>query len=271
MRAVALEAADYMIAGTPKEPKHHYIPCFYLQQWANKQSRLIEYSRQGKHNFVRARPTSPKGTGYVRGLNLIPGAPPEVAAFVEVKFMRAVDDWAARALVAFLDSNKEPSLKERVGWSRFLYSLILRTPEYIERIRQKSLEYKIQTSPQELLPTLINSHTVIDHLTRMAWHVADFKNSNLHLLTSDRPLIMTNGLSSDDAHLVMPISPTRLFIAVQRHSMFESLKALDTKLVETSNTIVAQQAIRYVYGIDDSQVFFIAGHLGKKRRSTPLD
>src|SRR5690242_4303724 len=70
-----------------KLPKHHYIPVFYLQQWADNRGRLVEYSRQGRHNFVKARPTSPKGTGYVRGLNLIPGATPDIAHFVEKQFL----------------------------------------------------------------------------------------------------------------------------------------------------------------------------------------
>jgi hypothetical protein len=98
-----------------KEPKHHYLPRFYLEQWTDARKRLIEYSLQGPENFVKTRPTSPKGTGYVRGLNTIPGAPPENAEFVEKEFMQLVDDWAARALVALLDAKKEPSLKGRVG------------------------------------------------------------------------------------------------------------------------------------------------------------
>jgi carboxyl-terminal processing protease len=46
-----------------KEPKHHYIPCFDLQQWADADSRLIEYSRQGPALSVKTRPT---GNGALR-------------------------------------------------------------------------------------------------------------------------------------------------------------------------------------------------------------
>jgi hypothetical protein len=156
------------MAKEAKDPKHHYIPVFYLQQWADDRGRMIEYSRQGKHKFVKARPTSPTGTGYVRGLNLVPGVPPDKAEFVEKEFMRLVDEWAARALFAFLSPDREPSIQERVGWARFIYSLILRTPEHIELIRRKSAELKISSPPQALLPRLINSTTAIENISRMA-------------------------------------------------------------------------------------------------------
>lgn len=253
-----------------KEPKHHYIPVFYLKQWADDRGRLIEFSRQGKHGFVAPRHTAPRGTGYVRGLNLIPGEPPESGEFVEREFLRLVDDWAARALVAFLSPTAEPSLKERVGWARFVYSLIIRSPEHIELIRTKSAEFKIESPPQMLLPTLINRVDIINHITKMAWHVADFSGSNVRLLTSDRPLVMTNGLIHDNSHLALPISPTRIFLAVQRQTTFESLKALDNQLLTISNTRVCEQAIKYVYGTDASQLYFIAGHLGKKVPATPF-
>jgi hypothetical protein len=254
-----------------KHPKHHYIPVFYLQQWADTCGRLIEYSRQGPHNFVKARPTSPTGTGYARGLNLVPGASPDVVEFVEKEFMRLVDEWAARALVAFLSPDKEPSIRERIGWARFIYSLILRTPEHIELIRKKSAEFNIASPPQALLPRLINSTTAIQNISKMAWHVADFSTSASRFLTSDRPLIMTNGLAQDDSHLALPISPTRIFLEVQKHTMLESLKTLDAQLVSIANTRIAEQAIKYVYGTDASQLYFIAKHLGKRIRATPLD
>jgi hypothetical protein len=82
---------------------------------------------------------------------------------------------------------------------------------------------------------------------------------------------MTNGLAQNDSHLALPISPTRIFLAVQRHSMLEHLKTLGDQVVSIANTRIAGQAIKYVYGTDASQLYFIAQNLGKKIRSTPLD
>ena len=79
---------------------------------------------------------------------------------------------------------------------------------------------------------------------------------------------MTNGLSQDDAHIVLPISPTRLFIALRNPKLLETFKKLD--LIQITNTKVCEQAIKYVYGVDDTSLYFVAGHLGKKLPSTPL-
>jgi hypothetical protein len=254
-----------------KEPKHHYIPVFYLKRWAANDGRLVEYSRQGKHNFVTVRWTSPTGTAYVRGLNIVPGGSAAASEFVEKKFMQLVDDWAARALAAFLANRNEPTDREKIGWARFLYSLIVRTPEHIERIRAKSPDYKITSPPQVFLPTLINSKRVIAHIAGMKWYAANFAGSGQHFLTSDRPIIMSNGLSSNDAHIALPISPTSIFIAVARVETFEEIKSRGADIVRLTNTRVAEQAIKYVYGVDDSQVYFLATRLGKKLPSTPLD
>jgi hypothetical protein len=97
-----------------------------------------------------------------------------------------------------------------------------------------------------------------------------FSESATQLLTSDRPIIMTNGLFMGDAHIVLPISPTHLFIAVRRAETLEKFSSPD-ELIRIANTKVAEQAIKFVYGIDDSRLYFVAGHLGKKVRSTPLD
>jgi hypothetical protein len=47
--------------------KHHYIPVFYLQQWADAHGRLLKFSRP-YGPAVKHEPTSPRKTGYQRGL-----------------------------------------------------------------------------------------------------------------------------------------------------------------------------------------------------------
>jgi hypothetical protein len=76
---------------------------------------------------------------------------------------------------------------------------------------------------------------------------------------------MTKALDGPNAHLAMPISPTAIFFAVRSENMFKRIKAMDAdELVEKVNTGVALQAIKYVYGINDSQLRFVANRLGKK-------
>jgi Protein of unknown function (DUF4238) len=121
-----------------KEPKHHYIPCFYSQQWAVKDGVLIEYCR--RYKGVEARPTAPEGTGYVRGLYKLPDAPPGQEYIVETGLMSSIDNWAAKALEQMLVDGVAPGKLDRqrgLGWCQFLYSLIVRNPEHLQLINEK--------------------------------------------------------------------------------------------------------------------------------------
>ena len=82
----------------------------------------------------RARPTSPKGTRYVRGLYRLPNVPTDKAELVETIYMKVVDDAAARALKVILDDTAGTTRmtdRMKTDWARFLHCLILRSPEYV--------------------------------------------------------------------------------------------------------------------------------------------
>jgi hypothetical protein len=215
--------------------RHHYIPIFYLKQWAGNDKRLFEYSRP--YRVTKAKRKHPSATAYVDGLYTVPGVPLEHAQFVEKRFMQAVDDWAARALAIMLDPNSTSNdldLRMKVAWARFLYSLIVRNPEHIARIQQKADEPSPERSEnirdqypqlrgpndpptfdefkalqmanppkipaQQMLPTLINSRLVITEIIAMQWTTVDLKDTRYSMLTSDRPVIMTNGLNRPCSH-----------------------------------------------------------------------
>jgi hypothetical protein len=65
--------------------------------------------------------------------------------------MQAVDNWAAVLAIMLRENPYSDDLdaKMKVAWARFLYSLIIRTPEHIKRIQQKADE-----NPPELPETL---------------------------------------------------------------------------------------------------------------------
>jgi hypothetical protein len=44
----------------------------------------------------------------------------------------------------------------------------------------------------------------------------------------------------------------------------------DDKIIEVVNHKVSEQAIKYVYGMDDRQLRFVANRLGRMIPSTPL-
>ena len=296
-----------MPALTAKEPKHHYIPEFYLDRWVGENRQLIEFCR--RYEGVVARPTAPGGTGYVRGLYRLPDAAPSEAYVIETGLMSDIDTWASRALARMMTDGAAPGTMDRrmaLGWCQFLYSLIIRNPEHLGRIKEKlkSLdalavlenvrkdypklrrpedpetfdEYKaafslnpIEVPATRVLPVLLKSKRVMAVLASLQWRTATVNTAKYPLLTSDRPVIMSNGLSGPDAHIVLPISPRRLFIATKDEQTFQDIISGSMDLLaQTVNNQVAQQAYRFVYGADDKQLRFVANRLGKRVWSSPL-
>jgi uncharacterized protein DUF4238 len=291
----------------PKEPRHHYIPIFYLERWASNDGQLTEFCR--RYKGVEARPTHPRGTGYVRGLYRLPDAPSGEEYIIETDLMSDIDSWASRALDRMMTEGRDPGKLHRrmaLGWCQFLYSLIVRNPEHLARIKEKlqtldSLEvlesirsdypnlrrpedpekfdeYKaafklnpIDVPETRVLPVLLKSKRVISVLASFQWRTATVNSARYPLLTSDRPIIMSNGLGRPDAHIVLPISPRRLFIATKDEQTFQDIASTSVDvLARTVNNQVAQQAYTYVYGVDDKQLRFVANRLGKRVWSSPL-
>jgi hypothetical protein len=54
-----------------KEGRHHYIPIFYLKQWAGDDKRICEFGRP--YDRAKPRRVHPAGTGYMDGLNTVEG------------------------------------------------------------------------------------------------------------------------------------------------------------------------------------------------------
>jgi len=292
----------------PKEPKHHYIPEFYSRQWCGANDKLIEYCR--RHKGVEARPTAPGGTGYIRGLYRLPDAPPSEQYLVETKIMSAVDNWASRALEKLKAPSTEVGKlqpREGLGWLQFIYSLVVRNPEQLLLIKQrlKDLdpgevlealrdrypqirtpnypktfeEYKehvirnpIDVPAPHALPFLMKSKAVVNALGSLKWRTATLRLAKYPLLTSDRPIVMSNGFGHPDAFLMLPIGPRLLLIGTKQETTFQAVTSMDPKaLGEMMNDRVCQQAYKFVYGSDDRQLRFVAKRLGKRIWSSPLD
>lgn len=122
--------------------KHHYLPIFYLKQWANRDGKIIRYYRP--HNDVVPSPISPENTGYEEGLYGLEGIAPEDGKNrIEKKFMSPfVDDPAAKALKILIHSdNSKLTTEHRQAWTRFVMSLLVRTPIKIKQIIQMEKEF----------------------------------------------------------------------------------------------------------------------------------
>jgi hypothetical protein len=288
-----------------KDQKQHYIPEFYQKQWAGSDGRLCEYSI--RYKGVEGRMTHPAGSGYKPGVYTIPGVSPEIANYTENVFLSRVDTGASAALTNMLSPDPEPwNTDLKSEWIRFLMSLMHRTPErvaylksiveaeypkLIEEYRAKwpdvrrpsdpetFEEFQAKTAPNPsgrahalLLQKLIDSKLVGEHIGKMQWRVLTLSNAPHPFLTSDRPIIMTNGLTGPDAHFGLPISPQHVFLATTNEETFLKIQAIDpNQLLQNVNNKVASQAVKYVYGCDDSQIEFVAERIGMAIPSTPLE
>ncbi len=290
------------------EQKHHYIPEFFLKQWVGPDHRLVEFCRR-RFNRVVARSTFPGGTGYVRGLYSIPGAPPHVKDVLEDKFLSVADGIAAESLRIMLKENVVPTGLEKAGWTRFMMSLWYRTPEGIarsyemvrkyyeenqlEKLREVYTELKRPEDPAtpeeyvqrhaglmtgrtliEHLMDIIESERVREKIMGMQWHLGRIERMRYPLLTSDRPIVMTTGgIAYKDSHIVMPLSPRHIFIATNTDEEAAKIKALflSHKLAQRLNDRIVRQARKFVYSTNADQLRFIEKRLGEKLRCSPFE
>jgi hypothetical protein len=283
----------------PASQKHHYLPVFYLKRWAGRQGRLCEYSRP--RDVVRPRMTHPSGTGYERDLYTIEGLPPETSQVLERRFMKAVDQRASDTVERLLDGSNLSilTIDQRSAWSRFIMSLFQRTPEkiswiarivaqlYNERLSEVEADYEAFREPSdpptfvefkarihpnsremakaEVLQAITDLPNVGRAINEMLWGVATLYDLRPRFLTSDRPVVMTNGLGFPMSHIMMPISPRSLFIATHTSLKLTYLRQAlhQGTLLDHVNHTVAAQAQKFVYFCDDSQLTFVEARLGR--------
>jgi hypothetical protein len=301
-----VSAADLVIgAAAGKGDKHHYIPVFYTKEWAGPDRRVCEYSRPFRE--VKPRRVHPDGTGYIRGLYTVPrNDDPRLSEFIEREFLKVTDDGAARVL-QMLKRRKEIewTTDTRSAWSRFITSLLVRNPEYVRRLAAEVVgffdpsneevneRYRVIRRPEDpetyaehiartghpagrasaiAVQKIIDNRLLGEHLNKMRWTMIWFERPRRTLLTSDRPIIMTAGLVEPDHHLALPIGPRALFVAATTKQTERAIRSWDPRrLMEHVNDRVASQAVKYVWGADDSQLRFVENRLGKMLPSTPLD
>jgi Protein of unknown function (DUF4238) len=226
---------------------HHYIPAFYLRRWTDNDGDLYGFYRP--HKKLVGRPYRPERIGFETDLYAFPEAGLTGQSHLEDKFLRFLDQEASNALTLIETTLCEP-LGERVrsAWSRFLMSLIVRHPEGVQRLTgtarqfQREVEEEFRTNYDQhrlpsdpptfeeykrgmqsasvyeaqtaimLLQRLMDNPQLGRFLNGLAWKVVSL-TSAYTLLTSDRPLVMTNGLVKPTDHLALAIGPRKLFLA----------------------------------------------------------
>ncbi|MGD1017372.1 MAG: DUF4238 domain-containing protein [Roseiarcus sp.] len=249
---------------------------------------------------VKALRRHPSQTGFEVDLYALNSIAVEGRAYLEEKFFKLVDQEAADALTS-IETNTiaDLSSNNRSGWARFIISLIHRHPEKIEALRgyalAKALEaaheteagravrekYKNSEKADETvarlvhqaadinlansLAAIIDSENVGNHLIQMRWSVLTVTEPTLTFLTSDRPVVMSDGVNKPDSYIIVAIGPSKAFFACNSLEMERYVHRIPwEQIMQFANDIVVRQACNFVYGFDDSQLQFVESRLGKQ-------
>ena len=82
----------------------------------------------------------------------------------------------------------------------------------------------------------------------MHWTRHNLEHSKLHLLTSDRPIVMPFGLADQRAYIALPVSPSVLFVAAHdQHAFTRRFCRKHTEVVKKINKSVVCQARQFVW------------------------
>lgn len=279
--------------------RHHFVPIFYTRRWADQDGQVCEFSRP--YRDIKVRRVHPAGTGYLDRLYELRGFPRELAQQVETKFFSRIDSQAADALT-LMESHGNDAMwtpAKRKAWTTMIFAMLFRGPEAIRILKDNYLrdlyapdhimearysEIREHGEPDtfvdflksqgeahedkiffELITRLMEKPMAGHLIHKMAWHVIELPDSKFELLTSDQPVIMTRGLAHQHSHLAMPLGPRRLWLAANnQHVLSQLSRASSTQLAREVNTLVVEQAQRYVYAANDRQLAFVQRRFGAR-------
>jgi hypothetical protein len=286
---------------TPRD--HHFIPVFYLKKWTGSDGKLIQYSRPYPGKFA-IKKVSPRATGFQTDLYTFPNVPTEIAEYLEAKFLARSDHLASLVHKELLDGTAAPWTNEtRSAWARFVINFLIRHPHPFAEIRAVAYdswmrpdgltqsEYKKvkqATDPPmfedwlvaqgnhladririQLFQSAMDNEVAGAKFNNMSWHVLDLSRSRFRLLTSDWPLYRT--IYGEDKLFALPISPTTLFTAVTRASMFRRMQSdKPDNIVRQINAGAVSAARMYVFASDELQERFVRNRMSTRMSGPPF-
>jgi hypothetical protein len=282
---------------------HHFIPAFYLNQWAGQNGKLIEYAI--KNRKLVAKPIGPRGTGFESNLYSFPELPAADAQFIEAEFFRYADQTAALALDIHLGKSARPWTNELLSaWSRFIIAIHTRHPDAMPELRAAAAriwnagdeacqaEYERIRKPGDpptfdehialidpLIPVkarvnliirVFDNYIVGGQLNGMKWHTIDLSASSNKLLLSDRP-VQFHKLKDRNGFVSIPISPTKLFVAVNDAAALSHVRRTRPRdIVREVNLFTVSRARRFVWACDESAQQFVANRMSTNMEPSPL-
>ncbi|MBY5728511.1 DUF4238 domain-containing protein [Rhizobium leguminosarum] len=284
--------------------KSHYIPQFYLKPWEGADGKLEVFLRRSDGLIVSKR-LHRKATGYAVDLYKLPGVSPDDEHKMESAFMAPIDDEAVHARDLLLGEITPAGGRTRSAWARFVLSLMLRNPEEVaefkknyadlimtpqpefqakyaamrqegdpDRFEEWMVQYDathVERSAMFAITTFIEHPRVLHMFQNMHWMVIDTSSVKRRLMTSDRPVMLTQGMLQYAGHYALPISPTRLFLAATTVHFAQRFSRLPPgKIVREVNKMVIGQARKYVYAVDGTRLADVRREMGKLPAPTIL-
>jgi hypothetical protein len=250
---------------------------------------------------VKARRKHPAATGYDPDLYTEAALPEGPRTYLEDSFLKLVDQRAFDAL-QFILANRISAMSAefRSAWARFIMSMIQRSPNKIAELRERwkaehrkpnaelEQDYRARRKPTDpetlgefleqisaesvglgqvrVLQMVMDLPGVGTQIVRMKWGVLTIPDVPVKLLTSDRPVIKTNGIGKPEAYVSVPIGPRKLFVAANQQSTIEWMTGLPVSdLTRNINATVIGQAEKYVYGETDYLRNFVEIHMRRDR------
>jgi hypothetical protein len=282
--------------------KHHYLPVFYLSQWARADGKVIRYHRPV--GDVVAHPIAPRSTGFEPGLYGLDGYAEGQRNAIETAFMSAVVDspaaLALRVLISRDQARMTPAV--RIAWARFVMSLMVRHPTAIDQITrqgaeqlrplllQDPAEYEARRQPgdpdtllqwvekyspevllnfgKQNLPGIVSHAPTRDAILKMRWATVGLADATTDLLVSDRPAYRSHGVLDENCVIAVPLSPRFLFIATRSQATLDQLMAQGADaLANNLNALLVEQAEAHVYAAHEKHLPLVRQRLRKKREA----
>lgn len=271
---------------------HHYVPQGYLKRWLSGNDVMLTRFQHNPKELTPLRVTT-AGTGYDKDL-YTSKLNPQFGDRLETEFMQKVDSDASKLIDLFSAPTIPELTKAQLdGWTRFLMSLMHRSPARVASLKKRFAEtlavtpidltddlradyaarhrpedpptleeYLAMKRPQDAdlgglltVANVSNSEKIGTTINGMVKHVIHLRASKHELLTSDCPLIQEGGLDKPMAFLMLAIGPRHLFVATNtQHRMSQILANVDSgEVTRFNNVSVCQQAERFVFGTNASQ------------------
>jgi hypothetical protein len=206
-------------------------------------------------------------------------ADPDMANRVETLIMGRIDHNAALAHQYIMRDDIQSLPPEiRLAWTRFIVGLLIRSPANIWKVYERMInptknekkqirrilggrryedisEIEMKRFALYTVARLTQNLEVEAVINAMRWRMYDIGLPELRFLTSDRPVIMTDGIGRKGGHLAVPVSPRKLFLAFADEGIERETRSRSPwDIVDTVNERVLRSAIEVAWDTDNERL-----------------